>query len=125
MAKNIVIVGNGKLVGAPLHKMWQASGLDCQVLDKQTGNKDATITLADIIVTAVGKPGIISSNIVKPGAVLIDAGVASEKGVLKGDVADDVYDRDDIIITPKKGGVGPLTVCALFDNVIRAGLKQL
>jgi methylenetetrahydrofolate dehydrogenase (NADP+)/methenyltetrahydrofolate cyclohydrolase len=123
-AKNIVIVGNGKLVGAPLYKMWQASGLKCQVLDKQTDNKDATIALADIIVTAVGKPGIISSDLVKPGAVLIDAGVASEKGVLKGDVADDVYDRDDIIITPQKGGVGPLTVCALFDNVIRAGLKN-
>lgn len=119
-AKNIVIVGNGKLVGAPLNKMWQASGLNCQVLDKQTDNKDSIIVQADVVVTAVGKPGIITSNIIKTGAVLIDAGVASEKGVLKGDVADDVYDRDDIIITPKKGGVGPLTVCALFDNVIRA-----
>jgi len=49
---------------------------------------------------------------------VVDAGVAGED--LKGNVADDVYERDDITITPKKGGVGPLTVCALFENVIRA-----
>jgi 5,10-methylene-tetrahydrofolate dehydrogenase/methenyl tetrahydrofolate cyclohydrolase len=52
--------------------------------------------------------------------VVVDAGVAEEEGELVGNVAPDVYDRDDIVITPQKGGVGPLTVCALFENVIRA-----
>jgi methylenetetrahydrofolate dehydrogenase (NADP+)/methenyltetrahydrofolate cyclohydrolase len=55
---------------------------------------------------------------IKPGAVIVDAGVAGED--LLGNVAPDVYEREDITITPKKGGVGPLTVCALFENVLRA-----
>ena len=57
---------------------------------------------------------------IKNGAVVVDAGVASEEGKTVGDLAKDVYDRNDLTITPIKGGVGPLTVCALFENVIRA-----
>lgn len=124
-SKQIVIVGNGKLVGSPLNIMWTKSGLNPIVIDESTNNKDEVISSADIIVTAVGKPGIITSDLVKYGAVVVDAGVASEKGVLKGDVADEVYGRDDITITPKKGGVGPLTVCALFDNIIRAAYSSV
>jgi len=51
---------------------------------------------------------------------VVDAGVAGEQGKTVGDLADDVYERDDLTLTPRKGGVGPLTICALFDNVIRA-----
>ena len=65
-----------------------------------------------------GKYGIV-------GAIVIDAGVASEGGKSHGDLADDVYDRDDLTLTPIKGGVGPLTVCALFDNVIRAARLKI
>ena len=57
---------------------------------------------------------------VKNGAVIVDAGSASEKGVIVGDVAQNVREREDIIITPLKGGVGPLTIASLFDNVIQA-----
>jgi len=60
---------------------------------------------------------------VKPKAVVIDAGTASEDGKIVGDVAKEVRLRRDVVITPKKGGVGPLTVSALFDNVITACLK--
>jgi methylenetetrahydrofolate dehydrogenase (NADP+)/methenyltetrahydrofolate cyclohydrolase len=62
---------------------------------------------------------------IKPNAVVVDAGVASESGKLVGDLADDVYDRQDLTITPTKGGVGPLTVCALFENVIRATRQSI
>jgi methylenetetrahydrofolate dehydrogenase (NADP+)/methenyltetrahydrofolate cyclohydrolase len=118
--KSICIVGNGRLVGAPLNRMWINSNLQPIVVDSNTPNKDEVIANADVIVTAVGKPGIITADLVKLDAVVVDAGVASENGVLKGDVTDDVYEREDVTMTPKKGGVGPLTVCALFDNVIRA-----
>jgi methylenetetrahydrofolate dehydrogenase (NADP+)/methenyltetrahydrofolate cyclohydrolase len=57
---------------------------------------------------------------VKTGAVIVDAGVASENGKTVGDVSADLLERSDITITPKRGGVGPLTVCALFENVIIA-----
>ena len=123
--QKICIVGHGKLVGAPLAKIWKASGLDIEVIDENTENKDLIILDSDIIVTAVGKPGLLRSDIVKHGATIVDAGVASEKGVLKGDTAEDVYDREDVKITPTKGGVGPLTVCALFDNVIRSAQLSL
>ena len=71
-------------------------------------------------ITATGSPAIIYAEMLKPGAVVVDAGVASEDGKTVGDVAPDVFERDDLTLTPKRGGVGPLTVCALFDNVIRA-----
>ncbi len=59
---------------------------------------------------------------VKKGAVIVDAGTAAEHGKIVGDVAAEVRELDDITITPTKGGVGPLTVAALFDNVIRAAM---
>lgn len=122
--KNIIIVGNGRLVGKPLAKMWQNSGYNVTVLDK---HNDISIELkkADIIISAVGSPSVISSAMIQLGAVVVDAGSTSEDGEIKGDIADDVYVRDDLTITPKKGGVGPLTVSALFDNVIRAARSQI
>jgi methylenetetrahydrofolate dehydrogenase (NADP+) / methenyltetrahydrofolate cyclohydrolase len=60
---------------------------------------------------------------IKQGAVVVDAGVAGEEGKTVGDLASEVYERDDLSITPQKGGVGPLTVCALFENVIQAARR--
>jgi 5,10-methylene-tetrahydrofolate dehydrogenase/methenyl tetrahydrofolate cyclohydrolase len=75
---------------------------------------------ADIIITATGVAGIVHSDMIARDAVVVDAGVASESGKTVGDLDPDVYQRDDLILTPTKGGVGPLTVCALFENVITA-----
>lgn len=121
-AKKILLVGRGKLVGEPLERIFKASGQDVSVADSQTSADDlAAMALeADIIITATGQHGIVTANMLKSGAVLVDAGVASEEGKTVGDVAPDVYQRNDITVTPTKGGVGPLTVCALFENVIRA-----
>lgn len=119
-SKSIAIVGNGRLVGAPLSRMWQGSGYDVTVFDETSHDMHDRLSQFDVIVTATGVPGLITSNDVKDGAVVVDAGTASEKGKIVGDVADEVREREDIMITPVKGGVGPLTVAALFDNVIRA-----
>ena len=79
----------------------------------------------DIIITATGVPHLIKSEYIKPGAVIVDAGTASEKGVLLGDVDETVRERSDLkAITPKLGGVGPLTVSVLFENVIFASQNQ-
>lgn len=118
--KKILLVGRGKLVGAPLERMLQASGMDVSVADRQTTDLAAATLAADIIITATGSPAILYSSMIKQGAVVVDAGVASEDGKTVGDVAPEVYERDDVTISAVKGGVGPLTVCALFDNVIRA-----
>jgi methylenetetrahydrofolate dehydrogenase (NADP+)/methenyltetrahydrofolate cyclohydrolase len=116
----IALVGRGKLVGAPLIDIFTKSGYDFVLIHSQTPNTKELLLEADVIITATGRAGLITSDMVKPGAVVCDAGVAGEKGKTVGDVADDVYERDDITLTPRKGGVGPLTICALFENTIRA-----
>ncbi|HEY8992485.1 MAG TPA: bifunctional 5,10-methylenetetrahydrofolate dehydrogenase/5,10-methenyltetrahydrofolate cyclohydrolase [Candidatus Microsaccharimonas sp.] len=118
--RKIAIVGNGRLVGRPLAKLWATSGLDVTVYDDTTVNLASEVRKAQVIVTATGVPGLITSQMIQPGAAIVDAGTASENGKLVGDVADDVRDRSDLTMTPKKGGVGPLTVTALFDNLIQA-----
>lgn len=119
--KKVAIVGRGRLVGAPLEKMWLKSGVDVTVFEK--GDDLSQLINYDIIVSATGVPGLITSQMIKPKAVVVDAGTASENGKIVGDVSEEVRQRNDVIITPKKGGVGPLTVSALFDNVITACLK--
>lgn len=118
--KKIAIVGQGRLVGAPLTKMFAESGLDVTPVTRKTPNLPEIIHASDIIITATGVPGLITSEMVQPGAVVVDAGVATDAGKLVGDLAPEVHGRADLTITPKKGGVGPLTVCALFENTIQA-----
>lgn len=121
VGKTVLLVGRGKLVGAPLEKMLIATGITPEVADKQTLDLKAETLKADVIITATGVHGVIKPDMIKDSAVVVDAGVASEGGKTVGDIAPEVYtERDDLTITPTKGGVGPLTVCALFENVIRA-----
>ena len=119
--RRVAIVGRGRVVGAPLERMWRASGVDVTVFEK--GDDLSELIGYDVIVTATGVPGVITSEMVHAGAVVVDAGTASEKGKITGDVAIDVRARTDLSITPEKGGVGPLTVVALFDNVIVAARR--
>ena len=117
--KKIALVGRGRLVGAPLERMWKAAEHDVTVF-----RHDSDLSLLsnfDVIVTATGVPHLIKNGMVKSGAVIVDAGTASEDGVLVGDVDDTVRERTDLsAITPKIGGVGPLTVSVLFEDVIAA-----
>lgn len=123
--RTIAIVGNGRLVGAPLAKLWVSAGLDVTVYDDTTPDLAGEVRKAQIIVTATGVPGLITSQMVQPNAVIVDAGTASENGKIVGDMADDVRERSDLTMTPKKGGVGPLTVTALFDNLIQAARETV
>jgi methylenetetrahydrofolate dehydrogenase (NADP+)/methenyltetrahydrofolate cyclohydrolase len=90
-------------------------------VDKDTEDIRSAALAADVIVSGAGSPGVLKSDMIKHGAVVVDAGVAGEQGKTSGDLDPLIYEvRDDLTITPQKGGVGPLTVCALFENVIRA-----
>lgn len=122
--KQIAVVGNGRLVGAPLVAMLQRDGYSVAVYDKSAEDLSAGLLSADVVISATGKAGLIEAQVVKHGAVAVDAGVAVESGKTTGDFADDMYERDDLSITPKKGGVGPLTVSALFENVIRVAQSK-
>lgn len=118
--KQILIVGQGRLVGKPLASLWQKSGYNVQVADRTTEDLTAKTLQADVLVCATGRPGLITPEMIKPDAVIVDAGVATDCNGLVGDVDPRVRDVAGITITPDKGGVGPLTVSALFENVIRA-----
>ncbi len=117
--KKIAIVGRGKLVGAPLIRMWRNSGFDIEVFHR--GSDFSILKNYDVVVTATGNPHLIESDMIKTDAVVVDAGTASEGGHLVGDINEEIRKREDLkAITPKFGGVGPLTVSVLFDDVLRA-----
>ena len=115
----IAIVGRGKLVGAPLFKIFQNSNYDVTLFHR--GSDLTELVDYDIIISATGVPGLIKNNLIKPGATLVDAGTASEKGIIKGDLDPEIRNRKDLTaITPEIGGVGPLTISCLFEHVIEA-----
>ncbi|MCW1908788.1 MAG: bifunctional 5,10-methylenetetrahydrofolate dehydrogenase/5,10-methenyltetrahydrofolate cyclohydrolase [Candidatus Saccharibacteria bacterium] len=122
--KRVLLIGRGKLVGAPLERTLQASSVDVEVVDRSTKDLAAAVQTADVVITATGSPAILFPDMIKENAVVVDAGVASEDGKTVGDLHPSVYDRQDLTLTPPKGGVGPLTVCALFENVITAARNQ-
>ena len=122
--KKIAVVGNGRLVGAPLIKLWRQAGYNITVFDEESNNMTSQLRRYNVIVSAAGVPGLITSQQVQPGAIVIDAATSSEHGKVLGDVADEVRSRTDVTITPEIGGVGPLTVAALFDNVIAAARSE-
>lgn len=124
-SKQVLLIGRGKLVGAPLERILSESGVDVSVAVRETKNLEEISKQSDLIITAAGSPALLFPDMIKEGAVVVDAGVASEDGKTVGDVAPEVYERDDLTITPAKGGVGPLTVCALFENVIRAAQNTI
>lgn len=112
--RHIAVVGQGKLVGAPLADRLEASGLSVSRLDDTAVDLTAAVRAADIVITATGQPGLITAAMLRDGAVVVDAGAP------KPDLAADVLERTDLTRTPNPGGVGPMTVAALFDNVILA-----
>ncbi|MBW4061066.1 bifunctional 5,10-methylenetetrahydrofolate dehydrogenase/5,10-methenyltetrahydrofolate cyclohydrolase [Candidatus Saccharibacteria bacterium] len=113
-ARRIGIVGLGKLVGAPLAERLEASGHTVMRCDEHTKDLAAQLSECPVVITATGQPGLITASMLADGAVVVDAGAP------KSDLADDVLARPDLTRTPNPGGVGPMTVAALFDNVILA-----
>lgn len=123
-AKKITLVGRGRLVGGPLEKLWRSNGFDVTTLDDQNGDIAPILMQSDVIVAATGVPRLIKSEMLPVDAIVIDAGTASENGEIIGDIDPGVYtQRNDLTITPPKGGVGPLTIATLFDHVIVAARR--
>ncbi len=119
VGKKIAVVGYGRLVGKPLVKMWRVAGRDVTVFRR--GSDLSELVNFEVVVSATGVAGLIKSEVIRPGAVVVDAGTASEDGAIVGDVEESVRRRTDLTaITPRVGGVGPLTVGVLFEGVVRS-----
>ncbi len=126
--KNCVIIGASRLVGAPLSMMLVEQGrATVTICHKYTKNLAEWTNQADILVVAVGKPGLIKAEMVKHGAVVIDVGTTRVEGPqykngysLKGDVEFKEVAAKSSFITPVPGGVGPMTIASLLMNTLKA-----
>ncbi len=114
----IVIVGSGRLVGIPVAKILERGGFSCAVIDKHTPPRDRKDLLrtADIIITGAGDPWFLEPDDIQEGVILIDAGTSESENTMKGDIHPDCYVKARAY-TPVPGGIGPLTVAMLFDNM--------
>lgn len=118
--KKIAIIGQGKLVGKPLTQILQQDGYSVVTADSSTKNLEEVTKDADIVVSAVGKPNLIVGSMIKPKAVVLDAGTSEQNGSLVGDVDYNSVEEIASKIAKVPGGVGPVTVVSLLKNVIEA-----
>lgn len=116
--KKIVIVGKGELVGKPLNLLLQRSPGTIIICDKYTQDLEQIAKEGDILVSGTGVPGLIREEMVKKGAVVIDAGVSFKNGIIRGDVNFKEVSKIASNVTPTPGGVGPVTVAYLLRNCL-------
>jgi methylenetetrahydrofolate dehydrogenase (NADP+)/methenyltetrahydrofolate cyclohydrolase len=115
----VCVIGRGITVGRPLGLLLTRRSENATVTLCHTGTRDlaAHTRTADIVVAAAGVPGIITGDMVKPGAAVLDVGVSRIDGKIAGDVAEDVYDVAGWV-SPNPGGVGPMTRAMLLSNIV-------
>ena len=116
----ITIVGQGKLIGKPLNHLLKSESKNVETIDSKTSEieKNKILKNTDILISAVGKPNIINGNDLKQGIKIIDAGTLEVENVLVGDVDFESVQSVAEFITPTPGGVGPVTVACLMNNVL-------
>jgi len=117
--KSIVLIGKGRLIGRPLALWLEKEKADFSSVDKSVRDISSFTLKADIIISGAGKPYLITKDMVKQGAVIIDAGTSSEKGRSVGDVDFRSVSEKAGYITPVPGGIGPMTVACLLDNLAK------
>lgn len=116
--KHILVIGAGRLVGKPVSLWLMQEKISFTLVDEHTPDISEFSKKSDIIITGVGKPGLVTGDMVKEGAVVIDAGTSESGGKLTGDVDFDSVSKKASFITPVPGGVGPLTVVMVYKNLL-------
>lgn len=115
--KNVVVVGDGRLVGTPAAVWFKKQEAKVTILTKETEDRLEKIAAADILVLGVGQAKLITPDMVKAGVVIFDAGTSEDSGALVGD-ADPVCAEKSSLFTPVPGGIGPITVAVLLRNLV-------
>ncbi len=123
---DVCVVGRGITVGRPLGLLLTRRSENATVTLCHTGTRDLAghVRRADIVVAAAGVPGIITGDMVKPGAAVLDVGVSRVDGKVAGDVASDVFDVA-AWVSPNPGGVGPMTRAMLLSNIVAVAEQSL
>jgi methylenetetrahydrofolate dehydrogenase (NADP+)/methenyltetrahydrofolate cyclohydrolase len=125
-SKSAVVVGRSNIVGKPVALMLLEKHATVTVCHSRTASLRDEVGRADILVVAIGKAGLIRGDWIKPGAVVIDVGVNRlPSGKLAGDVEFDTAKERAAAITPVPGGVGPMTICMLLYNTLKAAKDSI
>ncbi len=123
--KNAVVVGRSNIVGKPVAKLLLDRHATVTIAHSRTADLGAVCRTADVLVVAVGKAGLVTGDMIKPGAVVIDVGMnRNQEGKLCGDVDFPSAAEVASYITPVPGGVGPMTIAMLMKNTIRCFLSR-
>lgn len=122
--KNCVVIGRSNIVGKPMAMLLLHANGTVTVCHSRTRNIKEICKNADILVSAVGKAGFVTADMVKDGAVVIDVGMNRENGNLCGDVDFEQVKEKASAITPVPGGVGPMTIAMLMRNTLTAAKRQ-
>lgn len=115
--EKILLVGRGGLVGKPVARLLELSGLKFEIADSTTDLSEV-LQKASVVISGVGKAGLIKNEMLADQAVVIDAGTSESEGSIRGDVEADIESNRFRFITPVPGGVGPVTVARLLVNVV-------
>jgi len=117
--KDVTILGAGRLVGLPLAIQLLKEKATVSALNEFTKDASFFTKKADILISGVGKPNLIKENMIKKGAVVIDAGTSIKKETVAGDIDFKSISRKASFLTPVPGGVGPMTVACLLKNLVK------
>ena len=117
-SKHIVVIGAGTLVGKPVAAWLASEKVSFTIVDEHTPDISKFTKNADLIITGVGKPGLVTGDMVQESAVVIDAGTSESAGKLAGDVDFESVSKKAAYITPVPGGVGPLTIAMIYRNLL-------
>lgn len=122
--KTAVVIGRSNIVGKPMLQCLLSKDATVTICHSKTQNLEEVVRRADIVIAAIGKPKFVTGNMIKDGAVVIDVGINRlEDGTLCGDVNYEEASQKASYITPVPGGVGPMTVAMLVENVVKAAKK--
>ena len=119
-----VVIGRSQLVGRPLASLLLARDATVTMCHSRTRDLAAVCSRADVLIAAVGRPGLVTAEMVREGAVVIDVGTNRTDAGLVGDVDFDSVSRKAAAITPVPGGVGPMTIAMLLVNTVKAARLQ-
>ena len=123
--KEAVVIGRSNIVGKPMAMLLLQENCTVTMCHSRTRNLKEHTRNADILVVAVGKAGMVTADMVKPGAVVIDVGINRVDGKVRGDVDFDSVAPIAGAITPVPGGVGPMTIAMLMRNTIECYKKRI
>lgn len=122
--KTAVVIGRSNIVGKPMLQCLLSKDATVTICHSKTQNLEEVVKRADIVIAAIGKPNFVTGSMIKEGAVVIDVGINRlEDGTLCGDVNYEEASQKASYITPVPGGVGPMTVAMLVENVVKAAKK--